>query len=178
MNEPGHYNFLRTYDPATGRYLEPDPAGIPALLALHLGGKRVGPDRVDGKNSVGVPDSETSLYNYAALNPIGRIDPLGLSSLHTRLAVAIAQGNASALRTLIGTGALSAQQEARANAALQRLGATAEEIIARECLATVQRRFPSELLQETLEQIMRLARSGNSAARTALKLLNDSRFKK
>lgn len=173
-----HYNMRRNYDPATGRYLEPDPEGIPALLALHLGGRSVGPERVGGKDSVGVPDSETSLYNYAALNPIGRIDPLGLSSLHTRLAVAIAQGNASALRTLIGTGALSAQQEARASAALQRLGATAEEIIARECLATVQRRFPSELLQETLEQIMRLARSGNSAARTALKLLNDSRFKK
>ena len=37
---------------------------------------------------------------------------------------------------------------------------------------------PSELLQETLEQIMRLARTGDSAARRALKLLNDNRFKK
>lgn len=173
-----HQNFLRTYDPSSRRYLEPDPAGIPAVLALHLGGKHVGPDRIDGRDAVGLPDSETSLYDYAALNPIGRTDPLGLSSLHTRLAVAIAQGNASALRKLIGTGALSAQQEARASAAFQRFGSTEEEIIGRECLATVQRKFPSELLQETLEQIMRLARGGSDAARTALELTNDSRFKK
>ena len=85
-----HFNYFRTYDPATGRYLEPDPAGIPALLAMHLVARRAGPDRLDGKDSLASPESETSLYNYAALNPVGRIDPLGLSSLHTRLAVTIA----------------------------------------------------------------------------------------
>ncbi len=48
-----HYNFFRTYDPQTGRYLEPDPIG-------QLGGLNV--------------------YAYAANNPIGLFDSMGLDS--------------------------------------------------------------------------------------------------
>ena len=49
-----HYNFYRTYDPATGRYLEADPIG-----------------QVAGLN----------LYIYAGDNPTGNIDPSGLLDL-------------------------------------------------------------------------------------------------
>lgn len=45
------FNFYRTYDPSTGRYLEPDPIGLPGGL---------------------------NLYRYAANNPIGFRDPFGL----------------------------------------------------------------------------------------------------
>lgn len=46
-----HYNFYRTYDPATGRYLESDRIG-----------------QVGGLN----------VFEYAASNPTNRIDPYGL----------------------------------------------------------------------------------------------------
>jgi len=49
-----HYNLYRDYDPATGRYLTPDPLGA-------------SPDR-PGMNP----------YAYVANNPLGAVDPLGL----------------------------------------------------------------------------------------------------
>ncbi len=48
-----HYNYFRTYDPSTGRYVESDPIGWRG-----------------GLNS----------FNYTDQNPIARIDPLGLQT--------------------------------------------------------------------------------------------------
>jgi len=50
-NTAGHYNYYRTYDPATGRYITADPIGM-------MGGP--------------------NLFLYANANPIVHIDPLGL----------------------------------------------------------------------------------------------------
>ena len=55
---------------------------------------------------------------------------------------------------------------------------TADEIISRYKKGSIRQVFPGELLQKTLGEIRRLAAAGDRAARTALKLLTDSRFNK
>ena len=45
------YNYFRTYDPSTGRYMESDPIGL-----------------IGGLNT----------YGYVGANPLTNIDPLGL----------------------------------------------------------------------------------------------------
>lgn len=47
-----HYNFRRYYDPATGRYLTPDPIELARM--------------------------DPNLYGYVLSNPVNLIDPLGL----------------------------------------------------------------------------------------------------
>jgi len=56
FRERWHFNFYRTYDPSTGRYLEPDPLGLWAGV---------------------------NIYAYARNLPSEFIDPLGLASLTT-----------------------------------------------------------------------------------------------
>lgn len=58
-----HDNYLRTYDPGLGHYLEPDPLGPLSVL-----GPAVGPD----------PVPPTSPYGYAAQQPRRHADPSGL----------------------------------------------------------------------------------------------------
>ena len=49
-----HYNYFRTYDPATGRYVESDPIGL-----------------IGGLNT----------FSYVGVNPMSAIDPFGLDTL-------------------------------------------------------------------------------------------------
>ncbi|WP_211612205.1 RHS repeat-associated core domain-containing protein [Paraburkholderia haematera] len=55
---------------------------------------------------------------------------------------------------------------------------TADEIISSQCQASVRRVFPGQYLGMTLDEIKALSRSGDRDAKTAWKLLNDSRFRK
>jgi hypothetical protein len=53
---------------------------------------------------------------------------------------------------------------------------TADELIASEKRAAIRRRFPSELLHLTYDQIDAEARQGKAAAQTAKKLLDRKRY--
>jgi RHS repeat-associated protein len=49
-----NYNYFRDYDPAVGRYVQPDPLGI---------------------------DADVALYRYVGNSPLSAVDPLGLETL-------------------------------------------------------------------------------------------------
>jgi RHS repeat-associated protein len=141
----------RDYEAASGRWASKDPVRFD-----------------DGPN----------VFEYVTDDPVNAVDLDGLSSIQAKLAAAIARGNVAAIQTLIATGALSPQQQQQAQTALQRLGQTASQIIAAECKASVNARFPGQFLNSTLAQITQAAQAGDRAAQTALKLLTNSRFKK
>jgi len=48
-----------------------------------------------------------NLYGYMGNNPVDNVDPLGLSSIHVQVAVAIAKGDLVAPESLLATGMLS-----------------------------------------------------------------------
>ncbi len=115
-------------------------------------------------------------YSYAGANPLSLIDPSGLASIEAATAEAIASGNVEALETLLE--AADANQAQVIRAAIQRLNSTADQLISKECQASVRGRFPKSVLNNTLKEILELSKDGDKEAKTAWKLLNDLRFKK
>ena len=73
---------------------------------------------------------------------------------------------------------LSPAARKAAETAIRRLESKASDIIARECVGKINRVFPEEMREKTLEEILKLARQGNKAAQTAKKLLTSSEYLK
>ena len=72
-----HYNYFRTYDPTTGRYMESDPLGISGwqnhidLRAIFRNGMPVGVGLLSNMRI-------NHIYGYANQNPLSNIDRYGL----------------------------------------------------------------------------------------------------
>jgi RHS repeat-associated protein len=164
-----HFYRWRTYDSATGRFLQEDPIlregnpSIPYLVPLV------------------VPDpSSLHMYSYVRNDPVNSVDPMGWAdnSVNAAIRQAAARGDLAELETILEATTGNKAAQAAAQAAINRLKSRAADIIARECKGSINREFPGELLEKTLEEILKLARGGDKAAQTARKLLSDLRFKK
>ena len=166
-----HYNYFRDYDPRVGRYLQSDPIGIlrdysdPQLqIAIQMG--LIAPEGLYG--------SLNHLYGYVDQNPINFIDPSGLDSLRAALIQAIARGNTRQIRNIMD--ALSDPKLRKAaQDALDKFSSKAGDWIEKNCKGAINREFPENLRDKTLEEIRR----GNSKEyKSAWKLLNDKQFQK
>jgi uncharacterized protein RhaS with RHS repeats len=118
-------------------------------------------------------------YGYVGGNPLTHIDPLGLikDSVESAIESAIVRGDVKALRTLSEI-VTDPRKRKLLEEGIKKLTTRADDFIAQNCKASVNRQFPGQFRDKTLEQIFSAARSGDRAARTAKKLLTDSRFLK
>lgn len=91
LRHPGQYadaetglfhNGVRSYDPSTGRYLQPDPIGTVRYrnLASTRLMAQIGPE-VSGDVDVEKGPEGNQVYSYVGGNPLSRIDPSGLQAV-------------------------------------------------------------------------------------------------
>ncbi|HEV8436362.1 MAG TPA: RHS repeat-associated core domain-containing protein [Thermoanaerobaculia bacterium] len=154
---------LRDYDAATGRWTSKDP-----LLFWGTG-------RSDY-------DWTTNTYQYCDGDPVNFSDPTGLQmdSVSRSLQEAIARGDADEIAEILEDAGEELPDKLRAAArkAVQRFRSKAKDIISKECKGSINREFPEEFRDKTLQDIWKEARGGDKAAQTAKKLLSDARFRK
>ena len=166
-----HHNYFRTYDPASGRYLQSDPIGI----LYDYSGPQL--QVVVGLGVIATEQEHYSLNNlfgYAIQNPVSFIDPTGLNSLHAKLMVAIGRGNTRQIKNLMD--ALSDPKFIKkAQDAIDKFDSRADDWISENCRGSINAEFPGEMRDKSLGEI----RNGRTSAhKKAWKLLNDNRFKK
>lgn len=158
-SETGLYYYrARYYDPVIGRFLSEDP--------IHFHG---------GMN----------FYSYVLDNPTNLSDPFGkqTNSVDSSMLQAIARGNSAEIEEILDDAGdvLSDRVKQAAREAIKKLRTKAKDWIAQKCKGSVNQEFPGEMREKTLEEIKSLAKGkGDLAdkAKTAWKLLTDSRFQK
>lgn len=169
-----------------GKWLNRDPLGDDGSLAIMTAGLLTKPG--SGKANALSDDEAFSLwsainrnlYNFVDNNPVNEVDPLGLDP-NTELAVAIARGDTEAIQSILDAVAdddVSAAMRKSAQDALNKLRSKAGDWISKQCKGGINREFPDQFRNDTLEDIKNAAKAGDKAAKKAWKLLNDSRFKK
>ena len=158
-NETGLYFYrARYYDPSTGRFLSEDPL-------QHDGG--------------------INFYPYVLNDPLNLTDSFGKqsNSVDSALNQAIARGDSAEIEEILedAKDVLSDKAKQTGREAIKKLRTKAQDWIGQKCKGSVNREFPSELKDKTLEEIKNLSQGKGDladAAKKAWKLLNDSRFLK
>ncbi len=117
-------------------------------------------------------------YGYALQNPLTYVDPNGLVSFNARITALAARGDVRSLTNLVESGVLNTSQRKLAEQAIKKFSSTADDFIVQNCKGSINRKFPGQFKDKTLEQIFKAARQGDEGARTAKKLLTDNRFRK
>lgn len=122
-----------------------------------------------------------NLYRYVNSQPVNLRDPLGLAdSVTDAVQQALARGDVEELETLLDAAGdeMSPSLRDAVTKAIERLRSSAQDIISKECQGSINREFPGQLRDKTLQEIMDLAKDGDAPARKALKLLKALRFRK
>jgi RHS repeat-associated protein len=134
---------------------------------------------------------DTSSYAYAAVNPLRYIDAWGEAissvdgSIESCLKLPTPLQKYRCLKTLYETicDACGKSESAKVEKALANvyIKLRARDALAERCKGSVAREFPKELLEETVEQIDKIAKGAGELAKkakTALKLLNKCEYRK
>lgn len=165
----------------TGREWDAE-AGIAFFRARYYS---PGLGRFPAEDGLGVLDG-VHLSAYVRNRPLSLVDPLGLCSedpqdserelLKRILTIKDSDERQRALDDALRSGKFKVSEAGMPSP--RRLALKAAEIIAKELKGSVRSEFPAQLLDETLESILKLAKQGDNVARTAKKLLTDKRFRK
>jgi RHS repeat-associated protein len=141
--------------------------------------------RWTGKDALTYLRSYTNRYVYVENGPLDDIDDSGLAldsysaAIEECLRRPTACQREECLRALLETDPSRSQRLLALIREQQRQQQLARDLLAREIRGSAGREFPSQHLDKTLEEIMVLARrTRDVAARKALKLLTDKRFRK
>ena len=130
--------------------------------------------RWTSKDPIGFAGGDVNLYGYVLNDPVNWVDINGLeNSIDAAVKKAISTGDVAELQTLFETTGNQAAKKA-----LDRFGKKGQDLLSKECKASVKDEFPSEFLDKTLKEIYDAAKSGVERAKRAKKLLTDKRFKK
>ncbi len=144
-----------------------------------------GLQRFISEDPIGFAGGDSNLYAYVGNNPTNFIDPFGYQSqspdsVSKSLEAAIRSGNVDEIQMILKEAGETLAPEVRelAQHAVKRFLTKAKDIIANECKGSINKKFPSEMLDKTLQEIFELAKRGNKAAQTAKKLLQSGKYKK
>ena len=149
----------RWCDPSTGRFLQRDPIGIEGTL---------------------------NVYAYADNQPSETVDPAGFNgtTVDKAMVKAIAAGDTAEVENILACTdtILSAEARAAGEHFVRKMGSRAVDWIVETRKGSIWREFPGgekgKWADMTLEEIQKLAKAGDNAAKKAWKLVNDKRFLK
>jgi RHS repeat-associated protein len=154
-----HYNYHRSYSATTGRYTQADPIGLDG-----------------GWNSFVYSDADS--INFFDEDGLAKNDPKPVPTPVIPYPGGGKPTNSGGVFKPVPFPPPFTGGGSRAGNASENGGTKAGDWIGQNCLGSINREFPGQFRDKTLKEIQDSAKSGDSAAKKAWKLINDNRFKK